>query len=131
MKLYEAFNETETLKVQFTSEDIAKKFATANNMQFRQIDVVSPPKLAKTAKEYIDYANQFYLEFSQDCIDEGNDIPTNDAIGLHFVEIFDELKKARLDKVYFLLKNSTILLPFYTQEVKDRYVAKLESFFKS
>lgn len=131
MKLYEAFNETETLKVQFTSEDIATNFANTNNMQVRQIDIFSPPKLAKSAKEYIDYANQFYLEFSQDCIDAENDIPTNDAIALHFLELFDELKKARLDKVYFLLKNSTLLLPFYTQDVKDRYVAKLESFFKS
>lgn len=129
MIYYESYNEK--MSIGFLTELEATNHATANNMQVRQIDVVSPPKLAKTAREYIDYANQFYLEFSQDCIDEGNDIPTNDAIGLHFVEIFDALTKARLDKVFVLLQTKPVLLPFYTQEIKDKYVAKLSSFLMS
>jgi hypothetical protein len=87
-----------------------------------------PVIVAKTAKDYKNFSDRFFLEFSQDCIDAKNSIETNDDLENHFIDIFDAIAKARLDKVYFLLLNSTLLLPFYTQEVKDRYVAKLQAF---
>ena len=131
MTKYEVYNDTKIVEFLIQQEAIA--FANLHSMQIRSVEVeipeIAPPR--KTAKEYKDFSEKFLLEFSQDCIDAGNSIETNDLIELHFSDMNNALQNARLDKFYILLLASQPLLPFYTQEVKDRYLAKLVAFLQS
>lgn len=127
MKKYEAYNETS--RVQFVNESDAIAFAAENGMQVREVDEPVPTtKIQKTAADYKAFADKFFLVVSQDCIDAGNTIAMNDELEVHFAEINKALFKARLDKVHELLLQSELLLPFYTQERKNNYVAMLKEF---
>jgi hypothetical protein len=113
-------------KTQFDTLELAQAYNP--NAEVFEVEVIAPPKTPKTAADYKEFADNFFLTVSQDCIDAGNTIAINDMLAIHFAEVNDAVAKARLDKVYFLLMNSTLLLPFYTQDRKDKYVRMLQSF---
>lgn len=128
---YECFNENTT--IQFNEESEANEYVANNNgFELRTVEVVITPNIStKTAKDYKKFADDFLLQFSQECIDNKNSIATNDLLEVHFAEMNKALQVARLDKFFHLLQTTPILLPFYTQEVKDRYLAQLYSFLSS
>jgi hypothetical protein len=111
---------------QFDTKKLAKAYNST--AEIFEVEVIPPTKTPKTAADYKEFADIFFLTVSQDCIDDDNSIAINDELAIHFADINDALAKSRLDKVYYLLLNSSLLLPFYTQKRKDKYVRMLQSF---